>query len=336
MTAPDERPNTIALRRIGRFLFDWAKSLGLFVVVVATGTFLFLVSSTIVGFLPYSDRPGPGWGRGAFSWHEVGFFVGWLPLLIYPLLFLGLSLFPFVRLLGWFRAPRWLLRVFGTVFSGLSAFVAVMAAGWYIAISQYPVYAGALSGIVYGAILLPRASGAPPSGLTNWKHWAGMAATVIACGAIVVHPLLPKEKEQSLEVLYVRLIPGPEDLTTEAKPGGLTPDELKLLKSLGLAGTIRFGMGQIHGNTPTEARAVIVFTGELHSRAELREPLRTRVLYVQQGDGWTMYPPNARTIRNEIKFWPSSEDVTKIEAQSDPAVGSPTVFSWCPALKNSK
>lgn len=336
MTAPDEQPKTSAWKHVGRFLFDWVKSLGLFAVVVTVGTLLFLVGSSIVGYLAYSYRPGPGWGRGVFSWHEVGFYFGWLPLIIYPLLFVGLALFPFARLLLWFRSPRWLLRVFGAVFSGLAAFVAVMAAGWYIAISQYPVYAGALSGMIYGAILLPRASGAPPSGLTNWKHWAGMAATVIACGAIVVHPLLPKEKEQSLEVLYERVVPGPEDLGADAKPGGLTPDELKVLKSLGLSGTLHFGMSEYHGGTPTEARAVIVFTGDLHSRAELREPSRTRVLYVQQGDAWTMYPPNARTLRNKIKFWPSSQDATKIEAQSDPAAGHPFSFSWYPPLKTAR
>jgi hypothetical protein len=336
MTASNERLETTAWRRAGRFLFDWVKSLGLFAVVVAVGTFFFVVSSTVVGFLPYSDRPGPGWGRAAFSWHEVGFFVGWLPLLIYLLLYLGAALFPFARLLGWFHVPRWLLRVFGAVFSGLAAFVAVMAAGWYIAISQYPAIAGALSGMIYGAVLLPRFSGASPSGATNWKNWAGIVATILACGAIVVYPLLPKEKEQSLEVLYVRLVPGPEDLASDPKPSRLTPDELKLLKSLGLTGTIRFGMGQIHGSTPTEARTVIVFTGELHSRAELREPSRTHVLYVQQGDAWTMYPPKAQTIRNKIKFWPSSQDASKIEAQSDPALGHPISFSWYPPLNNPR
>lgn len=336
MTAPGEHPITSAWRRVGRFLFDWMNSLGLFAVVVAGGTFLFLVSSTIVGFLPYSDRPGPGWGRGAFNWHEVGFFVGWLPLLIYPLLFLGLSLFPFARLLGWFRAPRLLLRVFGALFSGTAALIAVLAGGWYIAISESAALAGALSGMIYGALLLPRFSGAPRSGINNWKHWVGVAATIIACGAIIGRPLLPREKEQSLEVLYVRIVPGPEDLTTNARSAGLTHEELGLLKSLGLSGTLHVGMEQATGNSPMEARVVVVFTGELHSRAELRQPLKTHVLYIEQGDNWKMYPPNAPTIRNKLKFWPSSADPSKIEAQLDPAVGPPFSFSWNLPLNSSK
>ena len=45
-------------------------------------------------------------------------------------------------------------------------------------------------------------------------------------------------------------------------------------------------MEQATGNSPMEARVVVVFTGELHSRAELRQPLKTHVLYIEQGDNW--------------------------------------------------
>lgn len=336
MTAQETRQVTTAWGRVGRFFFGWITSLGLYAVVVSAGTLLFLVGSSIVGYLAYSDRPGPGWGRGTFSWSEVKFFVGWLPLLIFGLLYLGAALFPFARLLGWFHSPRWLLCIFGGLFAGIAADVGVLAAGWYIAISQYPAYAGAVSGMIYGAVLLPRFSGHPRSGPRSWKHWTGIAATIFACGAIAVYPLLPKRSEQSLEVLYVRVAPGPADLTAAANKGDLTHGELELLKSLGLTGTLHFGMSEYHGSTPTDARAVIVFTGKLHSRAELRQPLRTHVLYVQQRDGWKMYPPNAPTMRNKIKFWPSVKDSTKIEVQSDPAIGRPSVFSWYPPLDDPR
>lgn len=336
MTAEEERQNTTAWGCVGRFLFDWAKSLGLFAVVVASGTLLFLVGSSIVGYLAYSDRPGPGWGRGIFSWNELKFFVGWLPFLIYFLLFLGAELFPFARLLNWFRSPRWILRLFGGLFAGTAALVGVLAAGWYIAISQYPAFAGGFSGVIYGTLLLPRSAGLSPSGPRTWKHWSGIATTIIACGAIVFYPLLPKPTEQSLEVLYVRVNPGPGDLAADPRSRDLTHDELESLKSLGLTGTLQFGMSEYHGGSPTQARAVIVFTGGLRSRAELRQPSRTHVLYVEQGDGWKMYPPNAPTIRNKIKFWPSTMDSSKIEVQSDPANGHPSTFSWYPPSLNSK
>ncbi|MGD0908358.1 MAG: hypothetical protein ABSA96_12300, partial [Candidatus Acidiferrales bacterium] len=261
MTAEQERQHTKAWVRAERFLFDWVKSLGLYAVVVAAGTLLFLVGSSIVGYLAYSDRPGPGWGRGIFSWDELKFFIGWLPLLIYFLLYLGVALFPFASLLNWFRSPRWLLRVFGGLFAGTAALIGVLAAGWYIAISQYPALAGGLSGVIYGTLLLPRRAGLSTSGPRTWRHWTGIATTVIACGAIVFYPLLPKPTAQSLEAFYVRVNPGPEDLATDPTSHYLTRDELESLKSLGLTGTLQFGMLESRGTgSPTQARAVIVFT----------------------------------------------------------------------------
>jgi hypothetical protein len=336
MIAEEMSQLTTAWRSVGRFLFDWVKSLGLFAIIVAAGTFLFLVCSSLVGYLAYSDRPGPGWGRGAFSWGEVEFFAGWLPLLTYTILYVGAPLFPFARLLAWFHSPRWLLRVFGGLFAGVAALVGVLAAGWYIAISQSPVLAGGIAGVIYGVFLLPRFSNSSSIDRRTCRHRATIATTIIAFGAIVFYPLLPKQSEQSLEVHYVRVVPGPGDLTADPGAGALTPDELKFLKSLALTGRLQFGISEYRNGSPTEARAVIVFTGELRSRVELRQPLKTHVIYVQQGDGWKMYPSNATTMRNKIRFWPSTTDSSKIEVQSDPAMGQPNSFSWYPPALSTK
>ena len=85
MTSHETRQSTTLWERGGRFFLDWIKSLGLYAAIVSAGTLLFMVGSSIVGYLAYSDRPGAGWGPGVFSWGEVKFFVGWLPLLIYSL-----------------------------------------------------------------------------------------------------------------------------------------------------------------------------------------------------------------------------------------------------------
>jgi len=336
MPSQERHPSATVLARSGRFLFAWVKSLGLYATVVAAGTLIFLTGSTLFGYLPYSDRPGPGWGRGIFSWSEVRFFIGWLPLLFYCLLYFGLALFPFAWALTWFRSPRWLLRLFCGLFSGTAALISVSAAGWYIAISPYCAYAGGISGMVYGAVLLPFFSKAQPDGPMNWKHWTGIAATVTACAMIIFYPLVPKPSEQSIQVLYYRVVPGSGDLSADPVSAELTADKLGFLKSIGLNGSMHVGMSVLRGNTPTAARAVIVFTGELRSRTELREPLRTHALYVQQGDEWKMYPPNTPTTRNKIKFWPSATDSSKIEEQIDPALGNPSWLSWYPPIHDPR
>lgn len=330
MSSPEGLGNSSTWKHIGGFFLDWVKSLGLYVVVVVAGTILFLISSSMVGYLAYSDRPGPGWGRGVFSWAEVKFFIGWLPLLAYFLLFLGAALFPFARILGRFHSPRWVIRVFGGAFAGVAALIGVLSSGWYIAISQYPVYAGAVCGLVFGALLLPRFSGPQRVGQRGWKQWAGIASTIIACGAFVAYPLVPKQPEQSLELIFVRVIPGPQDLTTAEKTGGLSADDLGQLKALGLSGTLDFGMTADRGTgSSIHARAVIVCIGDLRSPVELREPRGTSVMYVQNGSLWKMFPADAPTLRNNIKFWPSAKVPKMIEVQSG---SSHSTFSWYPPL----
>jgi hypothetical protein len=181
-----------ARRGVGRFLFDWLKTLGMYAVAVCMGTFLFLFGAQIVGYISYSHGPRAGWGP-AFNSSEVKLYLVWLPVLAYSSLYMGAFLFPFARALGWLRSPRWVIGVFGSLLAGIAAFVAVLAARWwYVDFSQYPVYAGAVAGMIYGAVLLPRIAGPPGAGRNSWKHWAGIAATILALGIFVSYPLLPK------------------------------------------------------------------------------------------------------------------------------------------------
>ena len=182
-----------AARGIGTFLLDWLKTLGLYTVVVCMGTLLFLVGAQIVGWISHSARPRPGWGAGVFSWSEVRFYMIWLPVLASSSLYTGALLFPFARTLVWLRSPRWLIGVFGSLLAGIAALMAVLAARWwYLDPSQYPVYAGAVSGMIYGGVLLPRIAGPMGAGRSSWKHWAGITATIVAYGVFVSYPLWSK------------------------------------------------------------------------------------------------------------------------------------------------
>jgi hypothetical protein len=117
----------------------------------------------------------------------------WLPVLAYTSLYMGAPLFPFTRTLGWLSSPRWVIGLFGSLLAGIAALVAVLAARWwYVDLSQYPVYADAVSGMIYGAVLLPRIAGPIGSGRNSWKHWTGIAATILAFGVFVSYPLLAK------------------------------------------------------------------------------------------------------------------------------------------------
>src|SRR5260221_3705187 len=56
-----------------RFAIDLILRVALFIGVVIGGTVLFMIVAELVGYLPYSDSPGPGWvGIPALSLAEVG------------------------------------------------------------------------------------------------------------------------------------------------------------------------------------------------------------------------------------------------------------------------
>ena len=145
-----------------RFSFDLTKSVGLYVLIVVGGTLTFLSVAPVVGYLPYSDRPGPGWyGRfPAISWGEfvehVRFMVDWTSLFIWQAMFLALLIFLLARGLELVRTPRLVVAVICAVVSAFLTGYLVLAAGWYISIGAAAVNFAMFLALVFGAFLLPR------------------------------------------------------------------------------------------------------------------------------------------------------------------------------------
>jgi hypothetical protein len=122
------------------------------------------------GYLPYSDRPGPGWQRPHLpSKEELQFFLGFALLLLRASALYGGLFAALAGLLGFCRAPRWGLRLIATPLAFVSSGIMMAAAGWMIAISSMGVYAAATCGGLWGLLifprLVPRASYTPPLAL---------------------------------------------------------------------------------------------------------------------------------------------------------------------------
>jgi hypothetical protein len=204
----------------------------------------------------------------------------------------------FIRLIGWLAAPRWLLRSLGGLLAAFLSLVGIAAAGWYIAISAAVVYASAVIGLLFGALVLPKfAPRSEPAPVQNWWGWTAVAGVTVLFVGVVVYPLLPDRNAQSLEVQVVSLTPGPEQLTHEST--GLGEEELKTLSSLSLRGKLQGEIQSYSGGGDRHARALIVIRGPLTSKA-VRQPKATNVVYVQDGGTWRMYPSDAPTLRKKI------------------------------------
>ncbi len=312
------------------FVKDLFKFLGLYCLIVAGGTVLVLVAASAVGYLPYSDRPGPGWyGAHLPTLHEVGFYMDFAAFFAITFCLLwGTILFLFVRCLGWFRAPRWFVALSGVIAAGYVTLMGAAGVGWYIAIAVFPVYAAGILGMLFGGFVLPRFSNFGSSGSRNWKHWSGIAATFTAFLGLIVYPTLPQRNSQSLQVTVIRLVPGSDTIGSDGKTLGLSEEQLEFLKSLGLRGSLSLGMqsGSSVGGSTVKAQAALLVTQPIRSRVELRQPKGTNVLYVQVGDKWIMHPENAPTIGRKIALWPSGQADTTIQFQID--AGSGGSFSW--------
>ena len=129
----------------------------LFAAVVSAGTSLVLLVSSCLGYLPYSDRPGPGWwGRVHWPlWSEFVTYIGFAPWFAYFCLFFGFGLFGLCLVLGIASTPRWLNRLVGAVIAAPAAGLAVASAGWYMALAAIGPDAAIVFGLLYGVFLFP-------------------------------------------------------------------------------------------------------------------------------------------------------------------------------------
>ncbi|MGH7324615.1 MAG: hypothetical protein ACREJ9_08205 [Candidatus Rokuibacteriota bacterium] len=146
-----------------RFILDFARTSGLYVVVLVGGTVLIVVATAFIGYLPYSDRPGPGWygWRGSISLHELAFVLQWSIFLVIPAAVVGAFLFLSVQLLQWLHTPRWLIGALGALVSGVLSLMVVAGVGWIVALGAVAACGAGIIGGFFGGWFLPRYAARP-------------------------------------------------------------------------------------------------------------------------------------------------------------------------------
>ena len=147
-------------RRFRRSLLGFTRSLALFLLVVVGGVTLFLILAPLFGYLPYSDRPGPGWyGRfPAMGWSEfwangwnmlsLGIFLG----IVFPVP--GAAGMLLIRAFECVVRNRTARRSAATLIAALAAGFWMIGAGWYISAGLPLVVLASLLGAVTGGALL--------------------------------------------------------------------------------------------------------------------------------------------------------------------------------------
>jgi hypothetical protein len=166
---------------------------------------LLLVVINSSGYLPYSDRPGPGWQRSHFpSKDELEFFFGFALLLLRGTAFYGGLFALLAGLVGVCRVPRWALRLIGTPLAFVSSGIMMAAAGWMIAISSVGIYTAAVCGGIWGLLIFPRL-------VPRFSYTLPLAVRIIApllifavAGYWLIRPLLPNRALTNAKVEVIR------------------------------------------------------------------------------------------------------------------------------------
>ena len=137
--------------------------------------------------------------------------------------------------------------------------------------------------------------------------------------------------DQHLEVVFVRWRQGPEPLSVEgSRATQLTAEERAQLDAAGLTGRLTVGGGGTFGRG-RHSRAVIVMHSQVDSPVDLLQPDATKVIYIQDGKGWRMHPPDAptleRTIRLQVATHTTAHTLYAVELVNGARSGG-TAFVW--------
>jgi hypothetical protein len=164
-----------------------------------------LVLVNCAGYLPYSDRPGPGWQVPHLpTGDELRFFTGFASLLLKSTALYGLIFAAAGLALGFCLLPRWALRVLAAPTAFLASGWMMAAGGWMIAISPIGVCTAAACGALWGLFifpgLVPRIGYTPPAAV----RLALPIVMLIGSTYWLVKPLLPDQELTNGKIEIIR------------------------------------------------------------------------------------------------------------------------------------
>jgi hypothetical protein len=281
----------------------------LFSAVVGVGTSFVLLLSSCFGYLPYSDRPGPGWwGRVHWpSWNEFTSYIGFTPWFAYFCLFFGLGLFGLCLVLGVASTPRWLNRLLGGAIAAPAAGLAVTAAGWYFALAAIGPDAAIVLGLIYGVFLFPRFIESRPRPMPVWAR-----ITVVCCATAlfsywIISPFLPHEPLPPINYDLVRVTPGEKAVTSTSFVGSEIATELA---AMNLRGNVHGGIGGGGGGSGQNAPPIdmeLIALEPITSEAKLVIPKSGHVIYVLKNGTWTAHPSIVQKDKRTLTLEPGTD-----------------------------
>ncbi len=271
----------------------WVRFLSVFATYILAADLLpviLLLAINCIGYLPYSDRPGPGWQQPHLPGHEeIVFFASFAFMLGRPTLIYAAGHTLLAGVYELCSVPRWLVRVLGGITAFLSAGLLMEGVGWMIAIAPVGVYLAAGCGLLWGALLLP-AFYTP--GQRKFHPIIRIAGVLLVCGGglfYLMRPFLPKKPTPPINLSVVRITPS-------AKPIDWQPSEFfsqqtwAELDRLHLQGDVHGGIQSATSGQGQVIEVVIVALQPIDHNYKIKVPSSGHVVYVLDHDVLTPHP----------------------------------------------
>jgi hypothetical protein len=305
----------------------------LFSVVIGVGTSLVLLVSSCIGYLPYSDRPGPGWwGKPHFpSWTEVATYFGFAPWFAYGCLYFGLGLFVLSLALGVASTPRWLNRLIGGFIAAIAAMFAVAAAGWYLALAAIGPYSALALGLLYGIFIFPRFVRLRTPPTSPWiRIGTAACASVLFLGWIFA-PLIPQKPVPSVRFDLIRVTPGESPVKEQWFESKDVAAEVAVLHITGEPhGGIGGGASASQG--APEIDVGLIALEPIRTMSKLDIPNSGCVVYVLKGGKWIANPSFSKKDGRKFTVAPGNDlrfDGGQIKFGNDKEFKP---FTWYPTI----
>lgn len=310
----------------------------LFAAVVSAGTSLVLLVSSCLGYLPYSDRHGPGWwGRVHWPlWSEFVTYIGFAPWFAYFCLFFGFGLFGLCLVLGIASTPRWLNRLVGAVIAAPAAGLAVASAGWYMALAAIGPDAAIVFGLLYGVFLFPCFIESRPKLMPAWARITAVCCAMALFSYWIISPFLPHEPLPPINYDLVRVTPGEKEVTSTSFVGSEIATELAVMN---LRGNVHGGIGGGGGGSGQNAPPIdmeLIALEPITSEVKLVIPKSGHVIYVLKNGTWTAHPSIVQKDKRTLTLEPGTDprfDGGRVKLSEQEHFQG---FTWYPGIPKGK
>jgi len=305
----------------------------LFSGVVGVGTSGILLASSCIGYLPYSDRPGPGWRSQAHwpTWGEIATYFGFAPWFAYFCLFFGLGLFGLSIVLGFASVPRWLSRILGAILSAAAALLSIASAGWYLALAPIGPDIAGVFGLLYGLFFFPRFVETRSQSVSMWMRVSAVTCSVALFLAWLIWPFLPHKPKAEISYDLVRVTPGDKQVVAASWLGqDLSSD----LKTLNLRGETHGGIGSAAGSSPgaPQIYAELIAFQPITAEVKLALPTQGHVVYILKDNKWVAHPDIVNADERALAVQPGTDpryDGGRVKLTGQPQFFS---FTWYPVI----